>query len=73
MGSTNFVKSLWLPDIQIYKCKQFKKRQIVTDVAGTFITFCILYEAIIETSWSLKHLHSSQCSVYNTIEMISSC
>ena len=34
MGSTNFVKSLWLPDIQIYKCKQFKKRQIVTDVAG---------------------------------------
>ena len=49
MGSTNFVKSLWLPDIQIYKCKQFKKRQIVTDVAGTFITFCILYEAIIET------------------------
>ena len=38
MGSTNFVKSLWLPDIQIYKCKQFKKRQIVTDVAGIFIT-----------------------------------
>lgn len=34
MGSTNFVKSLWLPDIQIFKCKQFKKRQIVTDVAG---------------------------------------
>ena len=42
MGSTNFVKSLWLPDIQIYKCKQFKKRQIVTDVAGTFITVCML-------------------------------
>ena len=34
MGSTNFVSSLWLPDIQIFKCKQFKKRQIVTDVAG---------------------------------------
>lgn len=37
MGSTNFVSSLWLPDIQIYKCKQFKKRQIVTDVAGLII------------------------------------
>jgi len=37
MGSTNFVKSLWLPDIQIYKCKQFKKRQIVTDVAGLIV------------------------------------
>ena len=37
MGSTNFVKSLWLPDIQIYKCKQFKKRSIVTDVAGQTI------------------------------------
>ena len=47
MGSTNFVKSLWLPDIQIYKCKQFKKRQIVTDVAGTFITFCILYRRLL--------------------------
>ncbi|XP_023323769.1 gamma-aminobutyric acid receptor subunit gamma-4 isoform X2 [Eurytemora carolleeae] len=37
MGSTNFVKSLWLPDIQIYKCKQFKKREIVTDVAGLIV------------------------------------
>ena len=34
MGSTNFVKSLWLPDIQIFKCKQFEKRKIATDVAG---------------------------------------
>merc|ERR1719507_2528208 len=37
MGSTNFVSSLWLPDIQIFKCKQFKKRQIVTDVAGLIL------------------------------------
>merc|ERR1719419_2193117 len=37
MGSTNFVKSLWLPDIQIFKCKQFKKRKIVTDVAGLIV------------------------------------
>ena len=37
MGSTNFLKSFWLPDIQIYMCKQFRKRQIVTDVAGLII------------------------------------
>jgi len=37
MGSTNFVPQLWLPDIQIYKCKQFQLRQIVTDVAGLII------------------------------------
>ena len=49
-GSTNFVAAMWLPDIQIYMCKQFKKRQIVTDVAGliifknkkvTFLTFLL--------------------------------
>ena len=43
MGSTNFVKSLWLPDIQIFKCKQFKKRQIVTDVAGKIPFIMYLY------------------------------
>ena len=37
MGSTNFVKSMWLPDIQILNLKQFQKRQIVTDVAGLII------------------------------------
>ena len=37
MGSTNFIKSLWLPDIQILNLKQFQKRQIVTDVAGLII------------------------------------
>ena len=37
MGSTNFVKSMWLPDIQIQNLKQFQKRQIVTDVAGLII------------------------------------
>ncbi len=37
MGSTNFVKDLWLPDIQILNLKQFQKRQIVTDVAGLII------------------------------------
>ena len=37
MGSTNFVPEMWLPDIQIYMCKQFRKRQIVTDVAGLII------------------------------------
>ena len=24
MGSTNFVPKMWLPDIQIYMCKQFR-------------------------------------------------
>jgi len=45
MGSTNFIKSLWLPDIQIINLKQFQKRQIVTDVAGLIIfkTRSILY------------------------------
>ena len=37
MGSTNFIKSLWLPDIQILNLKQFQKRNIVTDVAGLII------------------------------------
>ena len=37
MGSTNFIPEMWLPDIQIYMCKQFRKRQIVTDVAGLII------------------------------------
>ena len=37
MGSTNFIKSMWLPDIQILNLKQFQKRQIVTDVAGLII------------------------------------
>lgn len=37
MGSTNFIPHMWLPDIQIYKCKQFLLRQIVTDVAGLII------------------------------------
>ena len=37
MGSTNFVKSMWLPDIQILNLKQFQKRRIVTDVAGLII------------------------------------
>jgi len=37
MGSTNFVPQMWLPDIQIYKCKQFLLRSIVTDVAGLII------------------------------------
>ena len=37
MGSTNFIKSLWLPDIQLLNLKQFQKRQIVTDVAGLII------------------------------------
>ena len=76
MGSTNFVKSLWLPDIQIYKCKQFKKRQIVTDVAGIFITifmfmflcsyFCSYVELLESSS-----LNGTQYPVYNTKELIS--
>ena len=37
MGSTNFINSMWLPDIQILNLKQFQKRQIVTDVAGLII------------------------------------
>lgn len=37
MGSTNFVQSMWLPDIQILNLKQFQKRNIVTDVAGLII------------------------------------
>jgi hypothetical protein len=37
MGSTNFIPEMWLPDIQIYMCKQFRKRQIVRDVAGLII------------------------------------
>ncbi len=37
MGSTNFVGSMWLPDIQILNLKQFQKRNIVTDVAGLII------------------------------------
>ena len=53
MASTNFLNQMWLPDIQvcevaissdillvpskIYMCKQFLKRQIVTDVAGLII------------------------------------
>ena len=37
MGSTNFVKDMWLPDIQILNLKQFQKRKIVTDVAGLII------------------------------------
>ena len=37
MGSTNFVSSMWLPDIQILNLKQFQKRNIVTDVAGLII------------------------------------
>ena len=37
MGSTNFVKNMWLPDIQILNLKQFQKRNIVTDVAGLII------------------------------------
>ena len=55
MGSTNFVKSLWLPDIQIFKCKQFKKRQIVTDVAGKIPFIMYLYsQASIEIFLKLK-------------------
>ncbi len=37
MGSTNFVPTMWLPDIQILNLKQFQKRNIVTDVAGLII------------------------------------
>lgn len=37
MGSTNFIRSMWLPDIQILNLKQFQKRNIVTDVAGLII------------------------------------
>eukprot|EP00094_Tigriopus_californicus_P002620 TCALIF_02532-PA protein Name:"Similar to GABRG2 Gamma-aminobutyric acid receptor subunit gamma-2 (Gallus gallus)" AED:0.06 eAED:0.06 QI:0/0.66/0.25/0.75/1/0.75/4/0/253 len=37
MGSTNFVQSIWLPDIQILNLKEFRKRTIVTDVAGLII------------------------------------
>ena len=37
MGSTNFIKSMWLPDIQIVNLKHFRKRAIVTDVAGLII------------------------------------
>ena len=37
MGSTNFLKSFWLPDIQILNMKQIQKRNIVTDVAGLVI------------------------------------
>ena len=36
MGSTNFIPEMWVPDIQIFNCKQFYKRQIVTDVGLIF-------------------------------------
>merc|ERR1712176_161388 len=37
MASTNYLAEMWLQDTQIYMCKQFLKRQIVTDVAGLII------------------------------------
>jgi len=37
MGSINFIKSMWLPDIQIQNLKNFQLRSIVTDVAGLII------------------------------------
>ena len=37
MGSANFIKSMWVPDIQILNLKQFQKREIVRDVAGLII------------------------------------
>ena len=74
MGSTNFVKSLWLPDIQIYKCKQFKKRQIVTDVAGIIICMFI-YLRNNTYFWSellaSPPLNGTQYPLYKTKELIS--
>ena len=60
MGSTNYVKSLWLPDIQIMKCKQFTKRQIVTDVAGLIISkdktmlYTISTEVVIDCQFKFR-------------------
>ena len=58
MGSTNFVKSLWLPDIQIYKCKQFKKRQIVTDVAGQFQRYQNITSVLVQFFYAQTALNS---------------
>ena len=53
MGSTNFVRDLWLPDIQIANLKQFQRRNIITDVAGLIffqdrhILYTVSTEAVI--------------------------
>ena len=74
MGSTNFVKDMWLPDIQILNLKQFQKRKIVTDVAGLIIfknknvLYTVSTEAIIScpmkfSAYPLDH----QVSYYSTL------
>ena len=67
MGSTNFVPKMWLPDIQIYMCKQFRKRQIVTDVAGLIIfkNRQVLYTVSteVETEPVRQNLYSSTFQV----------
>ena len=71
MGSTNFVKDMWLPDIQILNLKQFQKRKIVTDVAGLIIfknknvLYTVSTEAIIScpmkfSAYPLDHQVSQQ-------------
>ena len=74
MGSTNFVKDMWLPDIQILNLKQFQKRKIVTDVAGLIIfknknvLYTVSTEAIIScpmkfSAYPLDHQVSQYTSI----------
>ena len=65
MGSTNFVPKMWLPDIQIYMCKQFRKRQIVTDVAGLIIfkNRKVLYTVSTEVGAGLEKCYKSMSSL----------
>ena len=67
MGSTNFVPKMWLPDIQIYMCKQFRKRQIVTDVAGLIIfkNRKVLYTVSTEVSHQERQRKDERVNVAN--------
>ena len=67
MGSTNFVPKMWLPDIQIYMCKQFRKRQIVTDVAGLIIfkNRKVLYTVSTEVSQQERQRKDERVNVAN--------
>ena len=73
MGSTNFVPKMWLPDIQIYMCKQFRKRQIVTDVAGLIIfkNRQVLYT--VSTEVESSSLPASGRIFNSTLQVIIAC
>ena len=75
MGSTNFVPKMWLPDIQIYMCKQFRKRQIVTDVAGLIIfkDRRVLYTVSTEVLEKMISLHLEQFYFVNLSLVLLPC